>query len=356
MPRPATGQVLERRNKSRVFALRFRAYGHRHYLTLGSAEEGWTLKRAEQELQNVLADVRRGIWQPPEAEPVHEPEREPTFGEYASGWLANMRSERLAERTIEDYEWALNYHLLPFFENHLISRITRAEVDRYRRAKVEAGVLCANSINKTLTRLAQILEYAVEDELLPANPASGKRRRLKGERPRRTVVEPEQLPALLEAARYHYGKRGRPLLAVLAGGGLRIDEALSLRRRCINLARGTLTVEAAKTDTGVRIVDLSPALRDELALYLADSPWQQPDDLVFPTSTGRKDNRNNVRRRLVLKAAEDANAKLGEVGIAPIGQLAPHGLRHTYASLRCALNDPMPYTAAQLGIPTGASR
>jgi hypothetical protein len=41
MSRPATGQVLERRGKRRrVFALRFRAYGRREYLTLERRHAG----------------------------------------------------------------------------------------------------------------------------------------------------------------------------------------------------------------------------------------------------------------------------------------------------------------------------
>jgi hypothetical protein len=61
------------------------------------------------------------------------------------------------------------------------------------------------------------------------------------------------------------------------------------------------------------------------------------------------DNRNNVRRRLIVKAVERANVKLNKAGIEPIGRLAPHGLRRTYASLRCAVGDDPAYTAEQLG-------
>jgi hypothetical protein len=61
------GQVLERRWKhGRGYALRFRAFGERQYLTLGLASDGWTRKRAETELGNVLADVRRGTWIAPD--------------------------------------------------------------------------------------------------------------------------------------------------------------------------------------------------------------------------------------------------------------------------------------------------
>ena len=352
MARPATGQVLERRGKrGRTYALRFHAYGRRQYITLGS--EGWDRQRAEQELQNILAEVRRGIWQPPAPEvDVKEPAQEPTFHVFASEWIEARRLEGLSPRTIEDYEWALSYHLLPFFGSHRLSQITIREVDRYKTTKAAEGTLSPRIINKTLTRLSQVLSLAVEYEYLTANPAEGRRRRLKVAPPERSWVEPEQLMALLAAATEPtplYGRRGRPLLATLAGAGLRISEALSLRRRSVDVAKGTLRVEASKTHAGIRVVDLPPALRDELALYLSDTPGG-PDDLVFPTSSGRMDSRSNVRRRLVVKAVERANVKLARQGIDPIGRLSPHGLRRTFASLRCAVGDDPAYTAGQLGM------
>jgi hypothetical protein len=80
MPRRSTGQVLEReRDGGCVFALRFRAYGKRRYVTLGSAAEGWTREKAEEELANVLADVRREIWQPRKSDVASGPPEEPTF-------------------------------------------------------------------------------------------------------------------------------------------------------------------------------------------------------------------------------------------------------------------------------------
>jgi integrase len=204
-------------------------------------------------------------------------------------------------------------------------------------------------VNKTITRLSQILGTAAEYGLVPANAAAGKRRRLKGTKPRRAWVEPEQLPLLLEHAEPLLAGRGRPLLSTLAGAGLRISETLGLERRDVNLVKGTLTVRQSKTDAGVRIVDLTPALRDELAVWLDKSEFRQPGDLVFPTQKGKPDNRNNVRRRLLVKAIEAANPKLVELGIEPIGAVSPHGLRRTFASLRCAVGDDVAYTAAQLG-------
>jgi len=52
MARKATSQVIERDGKrGRTYALRFRAYGRREYITLGTAEEGWTHHKAEVELE-----------------------------------------------------------------------------------------------------------------------------------------------------------------------------------------------------------------------------------------------------------------------------------------------------------------
>jgi integrase len=355
MARKPTGTVLELRRTGgrRVYALRFRAHGRRRYLTLGTSDDGWTRPRAEEALQDMLSDVRRGTWQPPAPESVQEePTPEPTFHEFASEWLTMRKQENLSPRTIEDYEWALSYHLLPFFKDHRLSGITIREVDRYKTAKAGEGCLSPRIVNKTLTRLSQVLSLAVEYDLIGANPAAGRRRRLKVTPARRPFVEPEQLMALLAAADEKpalYGGKGRAMLAVLAGTGLRISEALALRRRSVDLVRGTLEVEASKTPTGRRVIDLPPALRDELALYLAGSPRREPDALVFPTKTGRMDNRNNVRRRLIVKAVKRANVKLAEQGIAPIGRISPHALRRTYASLRCAVGDDPAYTAEQLG-------
>ena len=239
MARRATGQVIEPRG-GRGWAIRFRAYGKRRYLALGCAEDGWDRERAEAELRHVLADVERGIWRPHEPEPAEAPAGTPTFHEFASRWLEARQSE-LRPRTIKDYQWALSYHLLPFFKDHSLAEITAAEVDRYKLAKVREGKLAPPQINKSLKRLSQILDVAVDYGHLSSNPAMsrGGRRRVKESTPRRTWVEPEQLLALLGAA----PKRHRPVLATLVGAGLRVGELCALDWRDLDLATGTLTVQ-----------------------------------------------------------------------------------------------------------------
>ena len=51
MPRRATGQVVvDDRRKSPLYAIRFTANGRRQYVTLGSAWDGWTHAKAEDQL------------------------------------------------------------------------------------------------------------------------------------------------------------------------------------------------------------------------------------------------------------------------------------------------------------------
>lgn len=384
MARQATGQVVvDERGGRRTFAIRFRAYGRRHYRTLGAAEDGWTRERAESELENVLADVRRGYWQqeaPPAAEPLR---RIPTFHEFASEWYAAKEPE-LAARTRVDYRWRLSNHLLPYFADHRLDAITVQEVDRYRAEKIrerdrvqrtralgktKRRPLSNESINKTLVLLAAVLEQAIEYGYLQANPARGRRRRLKAAVPARTFLHPAQVHALLAAAgrlddqapREGDCRRRQPLLATLTLAGLRVGEALNLRWRDVNLGAGHLQVADAKTPAGVRRVDLTPALRELLTEYRARARHTRPSDYVFATEPGYgrtrgrqgatagggRDDEANVRR-LLARAVKAANDELADSQPIPAG-LTPHSLRRTYISLQLAGGADVRYVMGQVG-------
>jgi len=356
-PRP-TGQIIERTTaRGRVFALRFRAYGRRHFVTLGGADEGWTRQRAEAELRHVLADVERGLWTPPAERATTSPIA-PSFHEFASAWLEARRGE-LREASIADYSWQLSNHLLPFFHAHHLPQITVAEVDRYREFKVRKGVLSAESINKTITRLGQILAVAEERDLIPRNPVrvNTRNRKLKAKRKRPVWLESaEQIQALLDAAseldaspKARTAGR-RALIATLTFTGLRIGEATALRWRDIDLARGKITVGRSKTDAGVRIVDILPVLQDELTAHRATVTQAEPDDLVFLTSSGSRRDKGNARERIVRPVVRRSDELLAERGHEPLpAGLTAHKLRHTFTSILFVPGEDLPTVMAQLG-------
>lgn len=342
MPRKATGQVIEP-SDGRSWAIRFRAYGKRRYVALGTAEEGWSRKRAEAELRHVLADVERGIWRPYEPAKAQLVAEAPTFHEFASKWL-DGREPELRPKTVDSYRWQLSGHLLPHFARMRLDQIGPEDVDRYKAAKLREGALGPNQINKSLGLLAMILDAAGDyGHIDPArNPARGRRRRVKRSAPSRPTVEPEQLPSLLEAA-----GRLRPIIATMAGAGLRNGEVCAIDWPDFDLGSGTLTVAAAKTDAGVRHVDLPDALRKELAKHKLRA--RQKEGPIFLNRNGQRQSVGNVERRMKT-AIRRANTRLADLGIRPIDEaVTPHSLRRLYASLRFALGDDPVYVAAQLG-------
>jgi integrase len=378
MARKATGQVIAPDGNRRSWAIRFRAYGKRRFVTLGRPEDGWTRERAEAELRHVLADVERGIWRPHEPEPVEAPQEVPTFHEFASEWFAGRESS-LRERTRVDYRWRLTAHLLPYFADYRLDAITVAEVDRYRRTKERERDALAKAreeelkrppaerrrlprplsngtINKTIRLLAAILEDAVEYGYIDRNPAKGRKRLLRERPPSRSYLQPEQVAALLAAAgeldaeaREGDSGRRRPLLATLTLAGLRISEALDLRWRDVNLAARTLRVRESKTAAGVREVNMTPTLQELMSEYRTRTRYTEPTDFVFCTRTGRRDNAENVRGRFLAVAAERANAALEAQGREPIEHVTPHSLRRTFISLLLATGADVPYVMAQAG-------
>ena len=354
MGRKATGQVVEVDGAAgRSFALRFRAYGKRRYVTLGTAAEGWTRGKAAEELANVRADVRRGIWKPVEGRERREPPAEPTFHEFASEWLESRRHE-FATRTTEDYELALSHHLLPLFKDHRLSEITAQEVDRYKAAKVrerEEGLverpLSNRTINKTLTRLGQILDAAVRYELIEHNAVKAKVEKLKEAEPKGARLTGEQVQVLLQAAGEH-----RTLIATaIMAGGLRVSELTHFRWRDLDLREGVLNVAASKTAAGIRQVVLDPELIQLLHEHKLAADWNQPADFVFAGRIREKPReRNSLRTRILYGAIEKANELLAAEDRPPIPDgITFHALRRTYAALRAELGEHPAITAAQMG-------
>jgi integrase len=108
-------------------------------------------------------------------------------------------------------------------------------------------------------------------------------------------------------------------------------------------------VVSAKTDAGVRPVDLSPTLQEVLSEFKTRARHPDPDALVFGTSVGKRDNPSNVRNRFLNDAREIVNVKLEQEGHDPIDHVAPHTLRRTFASLLLASGADVPYAMPQLG-------
>jgi integrase len=365
------GEVLERDWKSgRGYALRFSAYGEREYLTLGFERDGWTYERAEEELENILADVRRGIWVSPKKKKrradaeADEETAKTIFGPFARGLVA-ARKGQVSDNHLAFMEWALR-HLLPYFGDWPLVDIDIQAVDAYRHHKVQESEarlraierrrplrnerdqilrpLAATSINKTIDMLQWVLSVALEYKLVAENAAAGKRRRLiEPHKPPVHLDTAEQIEALLDAAdeldrdlRFTLTER-RVIVATFVLAGPRALEVGYMLWRDVDLANGRLFVGRSKTQAGLREIKMLPILRDLLAAHKAKAYRSGPDDLVFPTATGGRRDKDNLRERVLTPVFERANEILEERGRVPLPKgLTPHKLRHTFASVLIA--------------------
>ena len=247
MARPATGTVHTRElaDGTRVFHLRFRTGGARHRVTLHERSGclcgcggGWTEPAARNELGNVLARVRAGVWVPP-VPSAAETQGTPTFHEYASWWLQAKKDGTLGRAPISvateaDYQWRLARHLLPFFAKYRLDQIDRRLCEqfkelklreaRHQREAIDAGAdlrdrrgrslvpLGPASLRKLIDCLASILDEAIEDGHIQLNPARSRRMNVRVPKPVRTFLEIDELAALLHAAADQDG----PAVPVLA--------------------------------------------------------------------------------------------------------------------------------------------
>jgi integrase len=257
-----------------------------------------------------------------------------------------MRSARLEE------------HLLGAFGEQLLTEITIADVERYAAAKLKAGKLSPRSIDATITLLAQILDAALDRELIGRNVARGRGRKVRERAPARTYLETAgQIEALLDAAgRLDRGPRGSP-----ARRAPRDDRHADLRRpadrelcalrwRDVDLAAGWLRVGESKTDASKRRVKIRGALRDELLAVRAKLDGVEQDAHVFATRNGKRPSGANIRARVLNAAVVSANADLAKRDLPPLpDKLTPHSLRRTFCSLLYALGETPPAVMQDMG-------
>ncbi len=427
MPR-RPGVQLRRRPRgdgTTTYALRVRVGGGDETVPLGNTSEGWDEARAERARQQLLAKIELGLWRPGEGATGASDEREPSFAELATDWLADReRNPAIRARTTEDDRWRLTRYLIPFFGEMRPSQISALTLKQYRRrlqqdnehirASRKAGsplrdartgqplrTLSNDSINKTLRTLAAILDEAEDAGWVSRNVARGRRTREPVERHRRDALEPDEFLSLLEAASQldhqrhkpytlarandvralrHTGMRWsdiaarlqvtpataiylsncedndlstigprRAVIVTLGLAGLRVSELCERDNQDIDLTKRRIRVGEAKTDAGVRLVDMRPRLLDELSAYRTAPPATAMDSPAFPTSTGSRRDRNNVNTRVVAPAVRRANLLRAERTQPPIiAHVTPHTLRRTCITFMLAAGFDVPYVQDQV--------
>lgn len=389
--RPANGSIRARRlaDGRTAFQARFTVHGRPETVTLGHSPE-WNRPRAEEELQNILADVRRGVWTP--HTPTTAPEA-PTIGELADEFEDDAKARGLREKSVAAIAHDLS-HLSSLYDRRVTDLTDRDVKDLIVRKTKEREILTAgrqalgdgktldeltgsqraaitqygrtarglspNSIRRVLGTLGALIELARQehDVALTKNVALNKRNWPIADTPDRAHAEIDQIEALLTAARQldeeapSHRKIGRPLLiGLLFLAGLRISELGALDRADVDLAGHRIsigTTQRTKTTKSYRDVNIIPKLEPLRRTRLDQIRASNGEALLF-TSAGQRWNADNVRSSFATIVTR-ANEILSARDAAPLpANLTSHAGRRSFATA-LALNGESPdYIISQLG-------
>ena len=196
-----------------------------------------------------------------------------TFGAYATEFLASAVD--LSPSTRATYETEFRLYLAPALEGVPIASIRSADLRTLVADLVDRGV-GARTVQLVHQTASRVLRQAVEDGLIPANPAS-RVRTPNTERRAIRILTVEEVEALADASDPRY----RVLVPLGAYAGLRFGEASALRvphlhllERRIEIAegssevRGKVYVGPLKTKESRRVVTIPAFLADELARHI----------------------------------------------------------------------------------------
>jgi len=241
-----------------------------------------------------------------------------------------------------------------------LTEITRQNVKQVIADKRNSG-LSWSSV-KNIIPLREMLNHAVEDGLLVANPATRIGRFNKKPAERRQNINPltrEELRLFLATARQHT-PRYYPFFLTLARAGLRLGEALALQWNDIDWHGRFMEIQRAYCHRSrqvqspkngkTRRVDMSRQLTDTLKALLVErkretlqNGWGEVPSLVFVSEQGTMLDGDNIRHRAFLTVLKGAGLR----------RIRIHDLRHTFASLLIQNGESLAYVKEQMrrGLP-----
>lgn len=142
----------------------------------------------------------------------------------------------------------------------------------------------------------------------------------------------------------------RAWVRVLCAAGLRIDEACRARRCDVDLVAKHLRVRDAKTDAGVRAVQLTPDTVADLRRFLnmtAERPASAP---LLPTRNGTRYDRSAAGSSIIRPLVDETNAVLAEREQPALRDgVTAHALRKTYFTFLHEAGAPPRWVADQGG-------
>jgi integrase len=135
------------------------------------------------------------------------------------------------------------------------------------------------------------------------------------------------------------------IVSTLGYSGVRVSELCDLKigqLRLHNPERARFLIPDAKTETGIREVEMSPELVklilahiDRLRRYGRSTT---PEDYVSQNDKGRRMSRQSVGK-ILTEAAIAASEAICKQGLSALPHTTPHSMRRTYISIALLANN-----------------
>lgn len=259
------------------------------------------------------------------------------FSIYASAWLERKKAT-LARSTYGDYRSIWKKHVLPYFGDKPLCRVTRRDVEEFLGNLPDISAKRKNNIMVPLKCLFSDASRRGEID----EPPSENIRRLKEIKPFIDPFSFREMKLLLEHVDPHYV--GYFMTAFLTG--MRPNELIALKwtnvdfeMRCITVREGrVLGIEGPpKTMSSYRDIDMLDPLFE--ALWKHRQKFPEVAIHVFPGKSGRPLEVNNLRKRVWYPAIAAAGLRWRTM----------YQTRHTFASLMLSHGEDPLWVARMLG-------
>ena len=171
-----------------------------------------------------------------------------TVKEHFEAWW-EIKKEKVKPTTAENYRFLLDRYILPKFGSQLLKDLTSVKIEKMLIDLIQDH--SESTVRLVSIVLAQGLERAVKDRLLPLNPAKGIERP-KGKKRTVTPYTSSELKRLLEELESH---RLFAFFRLLAYTGGRRGEILALRWSDLDPEKATLTISKNRTRLGKTVIE-----------------------------------------------------------------------------------------------------
>lgn len=312
-------------NGDGVYTVNIMVDGQRIHRVIGRESEGTTRTQAEDFISKARNDAKEDRLSLPKGRKVAL-----SFREAARKYLERLKES--GGKDVKAKTHRLNLHLVPFFGDMPLNKISGFDIERYKRQRQQEAVIVrprgkmidrkqdkqtkvtTGTINRELAVLSHLFNMAIEWGWMDRRPA--KIKRFKEGSGRLNYLTADQVARFVECAKADRSPVIYPFIVIGLETSMRKMEILSIRREHVDVHRQIIHIPDAKG--GTREQPITKHLAEYLAGYMAGLPKGSP--WLFPSPGAKSGHSMDIRdpfRRVVVAAGLDPD------------QVVRHTLRHT---------------------------